>query len=48
MNASCNLTVDCVLIGARVLKGKARADFMDEEEESGDRQNESEIEENEE
>merc|ERR1711937_942524 len=38
---------DCCIPSSRVLKGRARADFMDEEEETGDRQNESEIEENE-
>merc|ERR1711962_1570721 len=38
---------DCCIPSSRVLKGKARADFMDAEDESGDRQNESEIEEDE-
>merc|ERR1711937_784973 len=38
---------DCCIPSSRVLKGKARADFMDAKDESGDRQNESEIEEDE-
>jgi len=38
---------DCCIPSSRVLKGKARADFMDVEEEPRDRQNESEIEEDE-